>query len=162
MPHLTISEKAKVIVLLEEGLSERRVADRLQIPKSTVHNVKTKWMETNSLERAVGSGRPRVSTQQQNDNVIAFLQNHPFESAVTAHAQTAFPGSLITARRRIRDGSNLRNRATAQKPFLTQANKEGRCGFALQYLVEEDNFWENVIFTDEKVFQSCYNGRIRV
>ena len=23
-------------------------------------------------------------------------------------------------------------------------------------------FWENVIFTDEKIFQSCYNGRIRV
>jgi hypothetical protein len=35
-------------------------------------------------------------------------------------------------------------------------------GFALEYLAKDDVFWSKVVFSDEKVFQSCSNGRIRV
>jgi transposase len=45
---------------------------------------------------------------------------------------------------------------------LTQQIKEQRVGFALEYSLKPLDFWQNVIFTDEKIFQSCYNGRIRV
>lgn len=45
---------------------------------------------------------------------------------------------------------------------MTQINKEQRVGFALEYLREGFDFWNNVVFTDEKVFQSYYNGRVRV
>jgi hypothetical protein len=75
---------------------------------------------------------------------------------------TQFPASARTARRRIRTASNLRNRAGAKNPFLTQANKQERVGFALQHYMRDINFWENVVFTDEKVSQSFYNGHVRV
>ncbi|KAL1493849.1 hypothetical protein ABEB36_009535 [Hypothenemus hampei] len=32
----------------------------------------------------------------------------------------------------------------------------------MQFLVNDDNFWENVIFSDEKVFQSSHNGKVKV
>jgi hypothetical protein len=44
---------------------------------------------------------------------------------------------------------------------LTVANKRERLRFAHQYL-NDDNFWANIIFSDEKTFESCSNGRVRV
>jgi hypothetical protein len=34
--------------------------------------------------------------------------------------------------------------------------------FALEYMLRGNDFWENVIFSGEKVFQSASNGRMRV
>jgi hypothetical protein len=34
--------------------------------------------------------------------------------------------------------------------------------FCLDHLARDDAFWAQVIFSDEKVFQSCPNGRLRV
>jgi hypothetical protein len=45
---------------------------------------------------------------------------------------------------------------------LTPRHKEVRVSFALQHLPEDDAFWSRVVFSDEKTFQSCPNGRIRV
>ncbi|KAK3890934.1 hypothetical protein Pcinc_005101 [Petrolisthes cinctipes] len=46
----------------------------------------------------------------------------------------------------------------AKKEKLSQANKESRLGFALQYLGAEVEFWNTVIFTDEKCFTSVESG----
>ena len=35
-------------------------------------------------------------------------------------------------------------------------------GFALQHLMQDVGFWSSVIFSDEKVFQSCQNGKLKV
>ncbi|XP_068237152.1 uncharacterized protein [Palaemon carinicauda] len=40
------------------------------------------------------------------------------------------------------------------KGMLTPAHKECRLGFALEHLPHDENYWRNIIFTDEKVFQS--------
>jgi hypothetical protein len=32
----------------------------------------------------------------------------------------------------------------------------------LEYSLEPLDFWQNVVFTNEKIFQSCYKGRVRV
>ena len=68
--HLNATEKAKIVTLLEEGWSERRVAQKFQAPKSIVHDIKIKWMETDSLERKEGTGLKRASTNEHNNNLI--------------------------------------------------------------------------------------------
>lgn len=162
MPHLSLAEKFRVVTLLGEGCSERRVALRFHIPKSTVHNIKRIWDERQTFERRLGSGRPRVSTEVDDGNLVDFIRENPFQCVVDALAETNFPGSVRTARRRIKNGSDLRNRSAAKKPFLTPQNKEQRVGFALEYSLEALNFWQNVVFTDEKVFKSCFDGHVRV
>lgn len=161
MPNLTPEQKVLIIHYVEQGLSERAVAERLNVPKSTVNFVKVKWRETHSLERRAGSGRPRVSVLEQDNALVQVLREQPFSSVVAAKMISNFPGSLRTARERVRL-SELRCHPAVKKPFLTEANKEQRVGFALEFYLEPAIFWENVIFTDEKIFQSCYNGRIRV
>jgi hypothetical protein len=82
------------------------------------------WNERQSFERQVGSGRPRVSTEIDDVNLIQVLRENPFNSVTEAHNETNFPGSLRTARRRrrVKEGSELRNHPAVKKPFLTQQN----------------------------------------
>lgn len=162
MNRLNELQRARLIMLFEEGRAIKQISEEINLPKSTVQDLKRKWQNTGSLNRLRGSGRKRVSNEEQDNRLVTFLENHPFQTAVEAHRQTEFPGSVWVARRRVKVRSNLRNRAAVKKPFLTAVNKEQRVGFALQYLQEGLEFWRNVVFTDEKTFQSCYNGRVRV
>lgn len=162
MNRLNQQQRARLMILFEEGRAVRRISEEIGLPKSTVQDLKQKWENTGSLNRMPGSGRKRISNEQQDNNLVTFLENHPFQTAVEAQRQTNFPGSVRVARRRVKERSNLRNRAAVKKPFLTTDNKEQRVGFALQYLQEGLGYWENVVFTDEKTFQSYYSGRVRV
>lgn len=162
MPHLTTVEKMQIVTLLDEGWSSRRLSARFRVTKSTILNIKNKWQQQGTVERNRGSGRKPVSNPVQNENIIEFLRNNPFSTVVNARSITQFPGCIRTARNRIRNNSNLTNRVAVKKPFLTDMNRQQRIGFALQLLPNDLNFWENVIFSDEKVFQSCNNGHIRV
>jgi hypothetical protein len=92
--------------------------------------------------------------------LVNFLREHPFSTAIRAKVETNFPGSIRTSRKRIKE-SELRNRSAANKIFLSVANKEERLRFAFQH-INNVNFWENVVFSDEKTFQSSSNGRVRV
>jgi hypothetical protein len=85
-------------------------------------------MNANRLPLQVGSGRPRVSTEIDDVNLIQVLRENPFNSVTEAHNETNFPGSLRTARRRVKEGSELRNHPAVKKPFLTQQNKGQRVG----------------------------------
>jgi hypothetical protein len=85
-------------------------------------------MNANRLPLQVGSGRPRVSTEIDDVNLIQVLRENPFNSITQAHNETNFPGSVRTARRRVKEGSELRNHPAVKKPFLTQQNKGQRVG----------------------------------
>ena len=93
--------------------------------------------------------------------LVNYITRAPFSTAAEAREGVDFPGSVRTARTRVRQ-AGLINSAAARKPFLTQEHKECRVGFALEYLNRDDDFWNKIVFSDEKVFQSCNNGRIRV
>jgi hypothetical protein len=85
----------------------------------------------------------------------------PFMTAVEAVNTSGFPGSFRTARRRVR-GSELKNHVGARKLNLTPTHRKARMAFCLEHLARDDAFWAQVIFSDEKVFQSCPNGRLKV
>jgi hypothetical protein len=56
----------------------------------------------------------------------------------------------------------LRNKSATNKIYLTEKNKAGRIRFAQEYINQDNNIWNNVVFSDEKTFQSSHNGRNRV
>ncbi|KAJ3615685.1 hypothetical protein MTP99_006731 [Tenebrio molitor] len=161
MPNLT--ENAKVLILskLEEGWSIRRVAQHYNIAKSTVRRVKQRWQEHGHFARKAGAGRPKVSTAEQDQALLNRLRENPFEPSTQAASVTNFPGSQSTVCRRIQN-SELASRSSARKPPLTEQQKQSRIIFGLNYMYREPQFWNNVIFTDEKNFQSRNSGRIRV
>ncbi|KAK9692563.1 hypothetical protein QE152_g35078 [Popillia japonica] len=99
------------------------LAQIFEVNKSTILRAKRKWQQERIVQRKNGSGRKRVTTPEDDENLIQFMRNNPFESVVTAINRTNFPGHDRTARNRVRQDSELRNRVAAKKPFLTADNK---------------------------------------
>lgn len=159
--HLSTVNKARVVTMLENGWSIRRVAQELNVGKNTILRIKQRWVNEARLTRNVGSGRTKMTTADNDAALINYLRDNPFSTAVAAKEETAFPASHRTALRRIKN-SNLRNYSAARKGFLTQVHQQRRLEFAEEYVNMDNNFWENVIFSDEKIFQSCHNSRVRL
>jgi transposase len=84
MPHLSLAEKLRVVILLKEGWSEKRVAVRFNIARSTVHNIKTVWNERQSFERPIAGDKPKVSTDIEDVNLIQILRENPFISVIVS------------------------------------------------------------------------------
>lgn len=158
---LTEAEKGFAIAKLQEGWSYQRTADELHCHKTTIFYLKQKWLQHQNLRRAPGAGRPRASTAEQDVNLVQFIRQRPFSTAIQAKAETHFTASKWTARRRIRQ-SGVASFAAAKKTRLTEANKIRRMEWANDLNNRDQEFWENVIFSDEKVFQSSNNGKLRV
>lgn len=161
MPQLTELQKSIIMTRLRDGVSIRAISAEINVTNKTVLRAKRKFDETGSIRRKQGTGRRKISIDDDDVQLVNFLREHPFATAVQARIATNFPGSTRTARKRIRE-SELRNRAAANNFFLTEANKLERLRFAQQFVNNENNFWENIVFSDEKTFQSCSNGRVRV
>lgn len=161
MPKLTENEKVLILSKLEEGWSIRAVANNYGINKSTVLRVKKRWEQEGSVSRKEGSGRPKISNHVQDEALLNHLRENPFQTARDAVSVTNFPASWSTASRRITK-SELKNSASAKKTVLTEEHKQSRILFCLNYVYRPQNFWDNVVFSDEKLFQSGHDGRIRV
>ena len=161
MPAVSLINKARVLALVESGMSYGQVAVAIGIPKSTIYSNVQKWRREQTIVRRPGSGGRQVSTLAQDEALVSEVKRRPFATAASAAATTRFPGSTKTARRRIRT-AGIRNYVAARKVRLTPRHKELRLGFALEHFVHDNDFWNRVVFSDEKTFQSSPNGRLRV
>ena len=159
MPQLNTVQKAQVIAYVQDGMPVRDVAQVMHVNKNTVQKIKHRWEIHGTLDNKKPTGRPRATTQEEDNALVHFLEENPFTVAVKAMAETDFPASRSTACRRIKK-SPLKNYVAVKKIILRQEHKQARIIFALNNILRED--WNRVIFTDEKVFQSSFNGHIRV
>ncbi|KAH0814129.1 hypothetical protein GEV33_008662 [Tenebrio molitor] len=145
---------------LEENWTLAEVAADLNVSKSGIFYVKKRWQEMR-LQRPARQGVGRISNENEDDAVVEYLQQNPFDTAVKAREETHFPGSLRTAQRRMKQ-SVLKSYVAARKVFLREEHKERRMQFANEFLNQGNEFWNRVVFSDDKTFQSCNNGRLHV
>ncbi|KAF5303231.1 hypothetical protein FQR65_LT19009 [Abscondita terminalis] len=102
-PHIGTDLKARIVSELAAGRSVREVSRMLDIPKSTVGYYRVKWNREQTLERAIGSGRPKVSTRAQNLELLHYVTEQPFATYFRAIADTHFPGCRITAQKILKE-----------------------------------------------------------
>ncbi|KAF2882643.1 hypothetical protein ILUMI_23542 [Ignelater luminosus] len=126
--------------------------------KGTVYRLKKAWTEEQRVSRKQGGGRPKISSENKDNLFINYLRENPLDSAVTASRTTNFPEYIRSARNRIKE-SDISFYSSARKISLTDEQKLRRTEVAQQVLHEN---WNNVIFSDEKVFQSNHNGTVHV
>jgi transposase len=132
MPTLTELQKHVIRQRLGEGITIRATVNELNVSKNTVLLAKQKLQTFGNNVRRPGSGRPKVTTDNEDFEMINFLRLHPFRTAIRARQETNFPASLKT-RRRIKK-SELNSKRTANKIFLTAQNKQQRVMFAQEYI----------------------------
>ncbi|KAJ8915922.1 hypothetical protein NQ315_015537 [Exocentrus adspersus] len=152
--HLTEAQKTRAIAKLEDNWSLSEVAADLNVSKSCIYYIKKRWQEQQRLRRPIRQGIGKVSNEQEDNALVEFIHQNPFKTAAKAREETLFPGSVRTAQRRLKQ-SGLKNCAAARKVFLSNEHKQVRVQFANEMLNREPAFWNNVVFSDEKTFQSC-------
>lgn len=118
------------------------------------------FRDVGHVNRGNSTGRPRITTPQQDREIVEYLKDNPFSTATRSAALQGVP--YVTATRRIRE-SDIRNYAAARETGLTQLHRDARIRFARYMLNEltEANF-ERIIFTDEKTFRTDENHHAHV
>lgn len=162
--NLTEQEAVKIVTLMEEGYSQREVAQRIGVHHTTVGRCLRRFRETDSYTRRPGQGRKK-STSQIDDRFIRqqalrnrFLTGNELKNRLRDVRNVEV--SSRTVRRRL-NGFGLTARHPAKGPLLTREHKRARLDFAREHVEWTLNDWQRVLFSDEtRVGLRSSDGRI--
>lgn len=155
-PHV-ITERARIIGMLESGNTSREIARMTGLHVSTVNRWIRRWQEEGNVRTKPRSGRPRAVAHEHVIRILETIEENPMTDAVKLTRELQLPCHPRTTRRLLLK-HGIKCCRPAVKEHLSVRNEEGRLGFALQYLAADEDYWNNVIFTDEKFFQSVAAG----
>lgn len=141
--------------------TERQIARHLHLPPATVHYWLAKADRVQEDEEPPKRGRPRVTTVDMDGLFFLESRDNPFRSAVDIRNKVAPTISVATVRKRLKE-FGLRCRVPARKPFLTPVHIQKRLAFADRYFGWSVRDWEEVVFSDEKIFRASSKGPVHV
>ena len=165
--HLDTENAIRAVNMLEQGKSQRAVANRIGVSRRAIRNVWERFQETGSVARTPRSGRIRATTRQE-DRYIR-ITAHRGERTVTARAlqtqlrqSTGTQVSDQTIRNRLHEYGQ-RSRVRAIRPKLTAALRAARLRYAREHSNWTMDNWRSVLFTDEyKIKFLSDDKRVRV
>ncbi|XP_066982165.1 uncharacterized protein [Macrobrachium rosenbergii] len=155
----TSEEQRRAFIRMHNNnVSARDIASIFGVNKSTV----TKWIqrhrETQMLKDKPRLGQPPCTTPDEDNKIVEAARQQPIITAVAIKHQIGCDAGGQVIRKTLH-ASGIHHRAPAIKPGLSQAHKDERLGFALEYYAADAEFWSKVIFCDEKTFSTDTHGR---
>lgn len=156
--YTNIAQREKILQLHNEGYTQKEIARLLFLSPSTVNLWINRLGDLNAKKK---TGRPRKTTVYQDNAIYTFSRRDPFLPATDINRRLELNLSHQTVRNRLIE-KGLKNYKPPTKPFLEKKHKDKRLEFAKLYINWSPDRWENVLFADEKIFQSFGNGNIRV
>jgi transposase len=148
-------ESGKIVAYREQGFSIRKIAEMMEIPKSTVSDLLKRYSERGFYGRKKGSGRSSLFKSEHQTVMRKILDKDPKISATKLTRKLQEKTSLIisddTMRRELKkDGFMAFSPIT--RPLLSQKNKNARFGICMEWVCKPDKFWDEVICSDECKF----------
>lgn len=156
--------RGRIVGLWEAGMSEVDIAHRIECCQRTVQNVINRWqVEGRDLtDRRKFNRRGRITTAEQDVSLVRQVDENPFLPVSNSVNLLGLQISENTARRRLHEADVHCHRATRKIP-LTDQHRDNRVAFALHQLnTASPEDWDRTIWTDEKVFCSTDDRRLRV
>ena len=156
---VSIAKRAQASLLHDQGWSQRKIAEFLDISRCGVRLAieKKRWNPETSFKSAMRPGRKKKTSVQTDRAIVRFSKLSPRSSS--AKIQAGLPKtenvSLRTVRRRLFN-AGLKSRKPARKPLLTSKNIADRMAFCQKYQDWSEDQWENVFFSDESTFTQFY------
>lgn len=127
MGKISLLERQKIIVLHEEGYSQRQIVQKTQVSRTAIREIIKKYKNTGTLEDKTRSGRP----PKLNKHDIKYLKNLSLRnrkktSSELAQDIQAATGTKVTSScvRRHLLKAGLRGCVAVKKPLLRRGNKE--------------------------------------
>lgn len=164
--NLTEHEAVRASTLLDEGYSQRFIANLLGVTHSTIGRMVRRFNETGSYSRRPGQGRKRCTNERDERFLRVYaLRNRRVTSFLLKNELHNVRNVVISARtirRRLKE-TGLNSRRPAKAPLLSKENRVARMRFAREHRNWTVNDWKRVLFTDEtRVSLSSPDGRERV
>ena len=166
MPRVSNVQKARAIGQIEAGMLQKDVAERLGVSPGTITKWKQKFRATGDVKDRPRSGRPKITTEQQDRYIRRLaLQSRRRSSqsilrSVVRRFNTRVSDQTV---RNCLHAANLWARKAAKKPAMTVRQKQERLRWCRDHLRWIRREWGMVMFSDESRF--CLrkvDGRVKV
>lgn len=153
---VSLEKRNLVQRLLKEGMSKVKIAELLEISRSTVQRFSRMINGRRALVPKRQTGRPRSLTPREERKVVRRVLSEPGIDAVTLSKEIS--GELernVTAReiRLTLQRNGFHGRKPIRKPRLNKIQRKRRLTFAREMAGKTQSFWRKVIFSDEAPFQ---------
>lgn len=147
--------RQKIIQFHKEGLSTRKIGERLKMGHTTVQYIIRKYKKTHSVLNAARHGRPRKTNTRTDRYICQLVMKKRTSSArkIAAEVENATGTKVCaqTIRNRLNE-ANFGGRVARKKPFISKRNRQKRLKFAKEHVNKPDEFWDSIIWSDESKF----------
>jgi len=150
---LSEAQGGPIVILRQEGYTERAISERLAVSKTAVHQALVKFKNCGSYSDCKRSGRPRKTNRRDAILIKRCVVMSPTCSAKKIRVELGETGSRISGRTisgRLTDEFGLKSRKPARKPKLKPAMKLKCLQLAKKY---KDWTSQRVLFSDETAIQ---------
>jgi len=127
------AQQAQIVILCQEGYTERAVSERLAVSKTAVHQAVVEFKNCGSYSDCKRSGRPQKTTRPHDILIKRCVVKSPTSSTKKNRAELWETGSRISRRTiscLLTDEFGLKSWKPARKLRLTPAMKLKRLQFA--------------------------------
>lgn len=133
---------------------------------TTVKSIIKRYGEQGFVTNNTRSGRPSVLNQREERFVVTSAERNPRLSAPKIRDEIARRCGVTVSDATIKRTlykAGLHGRTARNKPFISPVNKSKRLAFAKAYVDKPQEYWDNVLFTDESKFNvSESDGKVTV
>lgn len=154
--YLTIHDKDKIVLLLQNGKKALDIALQLQIPKRTVQRVIKEFKDTGEIRAPrPKSGRPKKTSTRQDRKLEAIIKQNPFKTQNQIREEWEKSGTNVSRRtvgRRIKQKEyNLCQAKVC--PQLKKFQRQKRVKWAREHRFLPHKYWKRVLWSDESFFE---------
>lgn len=165
---LDIAEKARILALVNEGLSNRDIAMRSGRSMQAIRMLKkaAAGLPPNAIpKRKEGSGRPRKTSMRTDSMLKREVMSCPTVTAgeLKANHPDVLAGvSTRTIQHRLQKHMKMPCRKAAKKPLITARMRKQRLDFCSKYKNWTVEQWRHVMWSDESTFRCIRSTAARV
>lgn len=143
--------RRKIVDAYESGKGYKKISKLFEIGHSTVRKIIYKWRTFKTTTNMARSGRPSKFSLRADRKMLKEVSNNPRMSSRDLQVSLATIDVKVhasTIRKRLNKFA-LHGRCARRKPLLSKKNIRARLKFAREHLEKDQNFWNNVLWTDE-------------
>ncbi|MBW0538305.1 hypothetical protein O181_078020, partial [Austropuccinia psidii MF-1] len=150
--NLGVEQQSQIVGMSQAGLSIQKIAVRMGVPKSTVHDIIRRFREHGACADCPKPGRPPLLNEADRQNLENFITHN--RRANLKEISHAIPNNVShrTIRKAIHD-LGKRSCIAPKKPYLCEVDFDQQLTFSQQFGHWNLQAWARIIWTDELAFE---------